>query len=177
MNSFHSKKKLEKLNITQPMMSAYYGNQVSSQTQFNETESPDLPDDFYSVTRPDYYIFDCSFNGKNCRNNGSVRYWDRKVAITGNCVEFDPNTIEHHINETDAKSSYGYHKSLSLLIGYNRTDWTAGWEDALDGMVLYYNHIVDPVPDPKQALFLYEGLTPIISIQQLRTKYIGTPYR
>ncbi|CBY43247.1 unnamed protein product, partial [Oikopleura dioica] len=175
MNSFHSKKKLAKLNITQSMMSAYYGNPVKSQS-VNETLPNDLPGDFYSSTRPDYYIFDCRFNGKNCRNNASVKYWERKIAMTGNCVEFDPNKIEHHVNENDAKSSYGYHKSLSLLIGYNRTDWTAGWEDALDGMVLYYNHVVDPVPDPKQALFLYEGLTPIISIQQLRTKYIGKPY-
>ena len=35
-------------------------------------------------------------------------------------IEFDPNTVTHHADENYAISSYGYHRTLNLLIGYNK---------------------------------------------------------
>ena len=51
----------------------------------------------------------------------------------------------HHENETEAVSSYGYHRSLSILIGYNKSDWSAGWESTLEGLVLYYSHKTEDI--------------------------------
>ena len=53
---------------------------------------------FFRDTRPDYYIFDCSYNGHSCRNmhkNGEpdTIYWKPALSMAGNCIEFDPNII------------------------------------------------------------------------------------
>ena len=66
----------------------------------------------------------------------------------------DPNTVSHHANETEAVSSYGYHRSLSILIGYNKSDFSSGWESTLEGLVLYYSHQTEDILDPKQSLLL-----------------------
>ena len=60
----------------------------------------------------------------------------------------------HHGNETEAVSSYGYHRSLSILIGYNKSDFSSGWESTLEGLVLYYSHQTEDILDPKQSLLL-----------------------
>ena len=69
-------------------------------------------------------------------------------------LEFDPNLVSHHKNETEAVSSYGYHRSLSILIGYNKSDFSSGWESTLEGLVLYYSHQTEDILDPKQSLLL-----------------------
>lgn len=57
----------------------------------------------------------------------------------------DHHECSHHENETEAVSSYGYHRSLSILIGYNKSDWSAGWESTLEGLVLYYSHKTEDI--------------------------------
>ena len=135
---------------------------------------------FFRDTRPDYYIFDCSYIGHSCKNtrkNGRPDkvYWKHVLSMAGNCIEFDPNTVRkgeflllsifsglslaeayqsHHANETEAVSSYGYHRSLSILIGYNKSDFSSGWESTLEGLVLYYSHQTEDILDPKQSLLL-----------------------
>ena len=53
---------------------------------------------FFRDTRPDYYIFDCSYIGHSCKNtrrNGRPDkiYWKHVLSMAGNCIEFDPNTV------------------------------------------------------------------------------------
>ena len=123
MNSIHSRKRLSHLNISEETIRSYYGYNIGYNITYpNITFS----DTFFRDTRPDYYIFDCSYIGHSCKNtrlkNGKPDkvYWKHVLSMAGNCIEFDPNTVSHHANETEAVSSYGYHRSLSILIGYNK---------------------------------------------------------
>ena len=96
-----------------------------------------------------------------------------------------------------------WNRSLSILIGYNKSDWSAGWEATLEGLVLYYSHksedilvrfihilliwlihLSHPVynldehidSDPKQSLLLVGNLTPVVSLQQRRFLFQGLPF-
>ena len=92
------------------------------------------------------------------------------VIAEYNFKAFDPNEVAHHKNENYAISSYGYHRTLNLLIGYNKSDWSAGWESSLDGLILYYNHQNEEILDPKQGTGEIKSLIVIQLLEKINQK-------
>ena len=109
MNSIHSRKRLARMNISEETIRSYYGYNIGYNVTYpNITFS----DTFFRDTRPDYYIFDCSYIGHSCKESFKAKkiteqlfgdivkntrlrngapdkvYWKHVLSMAGNCIEF-----------------------------------------------------------------------------------------
>ena len=57
--------------------------------------------------------------------------------------------------------------TLSLVLGYNKSDASYGWNGMEHGAELYFSHITDEIMDTAQSIPLTAGLQPVISLQKL----------
>ena len=58
--------------------------------------------------------------------------------------------------------------TLGLIVGYNKTDATYGWNGYLGGMTLFYSHIYDAVVEEIHSIPLTAGLTPVVFLQNIQ---------
>ena len=66
--------------------------------------------------------------------------------------------------------------TLSLVLGYNKSDASYGWNGFEHGAELYFSHITDEIMDTAQSIPLTAGLQPVISLQNIQKTYLGSPY-
>ena len=66
--------------------------------------------------------------------------------------------------------------TLSLVLGYNKSDASYGWNGMEHGAELYFSHITDEIMDTAQSIPLTAGLQPVISLQNIQKTYLGSPY-
>ena len=66
--------------------------------------------------------------------------------------------------------------TLSLVLGYNKSDASYGWNGFEHGAELYFSHISDEIMDTAQSIPLTAGLQPVISLQNIQKTYLGSPY-
>ena len=47
-----------------------------------------FPDNFYELTKPDYFIFDCNYVGHKCTNQPrrNLTYWKPAISLAGHCI-------------------------------------------------------------------------------------------
>ena len=56
--------------------------------------------------------------------------------------------------------------TLSLVLGYNKSDASYGWNGFEHGAELYFSHITDEIMDTARSIPLTAGLQPVISLQK-----------
>ena len=66
--------------------------------------------------------------------------------------------------------------TLSLVLGYNKSDASYGWNGFEHGAELYFSHITDEIMDTARSIPLTAGLQPVISLQNIQKTYLGSPY-
>ena len=66
--------------------------------------------------------------------------------------------------------------TLSLVLGYNKSDASYGWNGLEHGAELYFSHITDEIMDTARSIPLTAGLQPVISLQNIQKTYLGSPY-
>ena len=113
------------------------------------------------------------------------RLWNFKITKTGSCLEFDPTQAvkeyKKEIDETltkDMAFELGENQlsTLGLIVGYNKSDATYGWNGYLGGMTLFYSHIYDAVVEEIHSIPLTAGLTPVVFLQNIQKTYLGKPF-
>ena len=66
--------------------------------------------------------------------------------------------------------------TLGIIIGYNKSDATYGWNGFEQSAELLYSHVTDETVEETHSVPLTEGLKPIIFLQNIQKTYLGTPY-
>ena len=66
--------------------------------------------------------------------------------------------------------------TLSLVLGYNKSDVSYGWNGLEHGAELFYSHLTDDILDTSQSIPLTAGLEPIVSLQNIQNTHLGAPY-
>lgn len=65
---------------------------------------------------------------------------------------------------------------MSLIIGYNASDVTYGWNGRMSGFTLHYSHFTDIVEEHGHAFPLSPGLIPIVYFQNVEKVFLGKPF-
>lgn len=66
--------------------------------------------------------------------------------------------------------------SLSIVIGYNETDGTYGWNGDMSGFTLMYSHFTDDWLEESHYFPLSPGLIPISRFQTLYKSWLNYPF-
>ena len=64
-------------------------------------------------------------------------------------------------------------EKLSLVMGFNSTDITYGWNGKMAGFTLMFSHFTDVLPEQGQSFPLSPGLIPIAKFQTIEEKKLG----
>jgi len=65
---------------------------------------------------------------------------------------------------------------MTLIIGYNVTDASYGWDGTSKGFVLYYSHFTEEHVIQDKQIPLSSGLMPDVIFKTVKRVYIGEPY-
>ena len=67
-------------------------------------------------------------------------------------------------------------EKLSLILGYNASDITFGWNGKVSGLTLQYSHFTDKAVEHGHSIPLTTGLTPIVYFQNVEQTFLGSPF-
>ena len=70
----------------------------------------------------------CDFGGINCLNK-----MENILTLNGWCHRFSPNDLAHRTKY----SRFARQATISIVISFNETDWTSGWNHNLVGASIY----------------------------------------
>ena len=138
--------------------------------------------DFHSTTFQEIYIIDCVFGEKalNCRG-GEVdgqyySLWTPVNTFFGRCLRFSTENLQFLYPGGEVIDK-GYKEiQMSIIAGYNDSDWTEGWSAMLDGFSLFINSQMEEtlskpislIPDPQTLMR--------ISVRQSNRKLLNSPF-
>ena len=66
--------------------------------------------------------------------------------------------------------------SLSLVIGFNESDGTYGWNADMSGYTLFYSHFTDDGQEESHYFPLSPGIIPIARFQTLYKSWLNVPF-
>ena len=66
-------------------------------------------------------------------------------------------------------------EKLSLVVGFNQSDSTAGWKN-LPGYTIYYSHFTDHLGDHVHSFPLSPGLIPNVYFKSIENVFLGKPF-
>ena len=66
-------------------------------------------------------------------------------------------------------------EKLSLIVGFNASDSTSGW-DNLSGYTIHYSHFTDHLGDHAHSFPLSPGLIPNVYFQNVENIFLGKPF-
>ena len=119
--------------------------------------------DFYEKTSTGYFITHCKFQHLDCQ-----KYWRKITTLNGICIEFNPIWAVDDYRQQLERQKIGrfeYNESelqrMSIIMGYNSSDTTYGWNGGMAGFTLHYSHFTDSIPEQGRAFPLSPGLIPI----------------
>ena len=64
-------------------------------------------------------------------------------------------------------------KNGVLVIGYNKSDLTYGWDGKVGGFTLYFSHFTDMLIEPYNSIPLSQELSPILNLQTAEQTYMS----
>ncbi|CAG5085890.1 Oidioi.mRNA.OKI2018_I69.PAR.g11039.t1.cds [Oikopleura dioica] len=173
LNSMHSHESLER---TYPglaeILPIYYGQadpseEIYKRINMSYLDSLDMLD-VMTDTIPSYYIQACMFQKRDCIND-----WRLALTMYGYCLQLNPATTEREsilMNSTDDNNNGGRTASLSLVVSFNKSDWSnIGWANYLEGFTLYYSAADDEALEPAKSILLTDVTrgVPIVSLRQV----------
>ncbi|CBY14013.1 unnamed protein product [Oikopleura dioica] len=65
---------------------------------------------------------------------------------------------------------------VALQVGYNHSDSTFGWKGYKNALTIYYMHSNENFIKEEHSYSLVPGLTPVVSVKNVRTVLLGQPY-
>jgi len=65
---------------------------------------------------------------------------------------------------------------MSLVIGYNESDVTYGWDGSPKGFSLYFSHFTVEHMMPDKKIPLSDGLMPVVMFKTIKRQYLGAPF-
>ena len=105
----------------------------------------------------------CKYRKDNCRTK-----WHEEVTMYGICQRFYPPKLDGH--------SVSSMRSLQIVLAYNKTDWTYGWNYMMDGFSIFYSPEGELVMDPMTSVTVNSRIVPVLLLQQHRNIKLGPPY-
>ena len=73
--------------------------------------------------------------------------FQRRLTLYGNCQVLDLSAMPNKASITPD----GF-RSLQMVLAYNQSDWTYGWNSFMDGFSIFYNPEGETVLDPMRRL-------------------------
>ena len=67
-------------------------------------------------------------------------------------------------------------EKLSIIIGFNQSDTTYGWNGKTSGFTLHYLHFTDIIEEHGHSFPLSPGLIPIVYFQNIQKIFLGEPF-
>ena len=67
-------------------------------------------------------------------------------------------------------------EKLSIIIGFNQSDTTYGWNGKTSGFTLHYLHFTDIIEEHGHSFPLSPGLIPIVYFQNVQKIFLGEPF-
>ena len=90
------------------------------------------------------------------------------------CKQFVP--IGSKWKDAKAKTTFGRKSAISIVASFNQTDWVSGWNHFIQGCTIFINPEFEKTLDPDDSVILSPGTLPILSVEQIKTKKLGSPY-
>ncbi|CAG5090495.1 Oidioi.mRNA.OKI2018_I69.PAR.g12624.t1.cds [Oikopleura dioica] len=178
LNSMHSRKKLMKLH---PELGIQHrGNEIKDNCSLwdfyghnHDGYKHDLSlfdhidlETFYNETYSAFLMISCKYKKDDC-----TKWWKRTLTLYGNCQVLDLAAVP----DIKSKSPDGF-RSLQMVLAYNQSDWTYGWNSFMDGFSIFYNPEGETVLDPMRSITVNSRIVPIMFLQQHRNIKLGQPY-
>ena len=90
------------------------------------------------------------------------------------CKQFVPTGSKW--KDAKAKTTFGRKSAISIVASFNQTDWVSGWNHFIQGCTIFINPEFEKTLDPDDSVILSPGTLPILSVEQIKTKKLGSPY-
>ena len=133
--------------------------------EVSEMSRSDL-EKFYNETFQNFNIKACTFLGRRCTGD-----FEDVSTLNGRCRRFCP---KEQMMETARYSSFARQATISMIISFNESDWTSGWNHLLVGATMYL------LPSYENTLGrLQNGRATLkrIKIRMTLLRWIQTKYR
>ena len=65
---------------------------------------------------------------------------------------------------------------MTLILAYNKSDITYGWDGRTLGFNLYYSHFTDAHINMENIVPLSDGLIPTVKFKTVKQTFLGSPY-
>ncbi|CBY20389.1 unnamed protein product [Oikopleura dioica] len=178
LNSMHSRKKL--INLHPELGIQPRGNEIKDNCSLwdfyghnHDGLTHDLSlfdhihlDNFYNETYSAFLMISCKYKKDDC-----TKWWKRTLTLYGNCQVLDLAAMPNR-----ASISPDGFRSLQMVLAYNQSDWTYGWNSFMDGFSIFYNPEGETVLDPMRSITVNSRIVPIMFLQQHRNIKLGEPY-
>lgn len=99
---------------------------------------------FLKESASDFRILACRVDEYDCKKD-----WSHVPRYQGMCAQL--NTLPG--------------RELSVVVGYDRSDWSAGWTSFMDGMTIYYNDWNDTSLEEKTSFQATSRNIPMVRLQ------------
>lgn len=139
----------------------FYGNKAPV-SNYSHLDDIDL-EQFYKASKNNYLMILCKYRKDKCRTK-----WHEEVTMYGICQRFYPPKLDGH--------SVSSMRSLQIVLAYNKTDWTYGWNYMMDGFSIFYSPEGELVMDPMTSVTVNSRIVPVLLLQQHRNIKLGPPY-
>lgn len=138
----------------------FRGNSSFSR-KFSKTSFREFLDDTYS----EFQFVSCAFMNEDCKDE-----WHDVTNLYGNCKGYTPRLTQSLI------SPFGRQATLSLVIVYNESDWTAGWNHFMKGATVFFKPHYEVTEDPDESIVLNPGGLPLIRFRKRIHSLLGPPF-
>jgi len=183
-NSMHSRQRIHRFyqNFPTEALKAIYGHNKSAldPQMVSKLNHLDMVK-FFATTTSKLAPIRCSYNGLDC-----VHFTKRSMQFFGSCIEVDMHQeLFVHDSDNEIKENHiqilrdpNLSRRLDLVIGYNRSDSTVGWQDTKipPTIRLYYVHHAESVYEEEHALELSEKLSPVVDFELKKNTYLNEPF-